>query len=371
MSNSTQHPQRVDLDVLLTPRDAGGHEKALFGWLADAMRQDALRPRLLLPPPLEDLARAHGLAATVDRAHPITRRRDALRALGVVDRARPLLLAPGVLHAQAWLTAAAVLSTRSTWIYVPMTFRAVDMGYRHARLRDRALAPWLSRVQGFITLGERQARVLRDDWRVRGTVLTLPNRVSLRGAAPSPPALAADGRLRVGYVGRYDLHQKGLDWLVQALLDDAQLAQGCRWLFQGRGPGEALLQTLASALGPQRVEVRPYAPIEQALARADLLLLPSRYEGLPLVALEATTRGWPVVASDRAGLDELLPPRSVYRFGDRPGLKAALASLHTPSARRAAVAHARIRLLEQLPGLHYQRARAAVAAALRRAGGAA
>lgn len=359
----------VDVDVLLTPREAGGHEKALLGWLADARRHESLQPRLLLPPSLGGLARGHGLADAVDDAHPVATVRDALRALRSAPGERPLLLAPGVLHAQAWLTAAAVLARRPVWIYVPMTFRAQTMGFRHARLRDRALGPWLARVRGFITIGEAQARLLRDDWGVQARVLTLPNRVQLRGAAPAPPAMAHDGRLRVGYVGRFDLHQKGLDWLAGTLRDDADLTQACRWLFQGRGPGEALLQTLASALGPHRVEVWPFAPIEQALARTDLLMLPSRYEGLPLVALEATARGWPVVASDRAGLAELLPTTSVFPFGDRAGLRAALGSLRTPSARRAAVVHARMRLLERLPGQGYLRSRRVVADELRRCRG--
>lgn len=359
----------VDLDVVLTTPEAGGHEKALFGWLGDAVRHDGLRPRLLLPASLQALAQAHGLAEVVDARRPITGPGDALAALGEAPRKRPLLLAPGVLHTQAWLTAAAVLRGRPLWLYVPMTFRAATMGYRHARLRDRALSPWLSRVQGFVAIDQAQARVLREEWGVRAPVLVVPNRVSLRGAAPQTPASASDGRLRVGYVGRFALHQKGLDWLAQTLLEEPALAQACRWLFQGRGPGEPLLQTLASSLGPHRVEVVPFAPIEQALARSDLLLLPSRYEGLPLVALEATARGWPVVASDRAGLGELLPASSVFSFGDRSGLWTALASLRTTSARRAAVAHARARLLEQLPGAGYHQARSQVAAALKLAGG--
>ena len=355
--------------MLLTPRDPGGHEKALLGWLADARQHDGLQPRLLFPASLRNLAQAHGLLDVVDPGVPITCRRGALAALRQAPRHRPLLLAPGVLHAQAWLTAAAVLSGRPTWVYVPMTFRASTMGYRHARLRDAALRPWLGRVRGFITIGQSQASILREEWGLRAPVLTLPNRVSLRGPAPPAPPPSADGRLRVGFVGRFDPHQKGLDWLVDTLRDEPALAQSCRWHFQGQGPGEALLQTLASALGPQRVELRPFAPIEQALARTDVLLLPSRYEGLPLVGLEATARGWPVVASDRAGLGELLPASSVYPFGDRAGLARALSTLRTPSARRAAVVHARARLLERLPGEGYERSRKAVSEALQRAGG--
>lgn len=355
----------VHADVLLTPREAGGHEKALFGWLADAVAEDAFEPRLLLPPALQSLARARHLGDQVCGRREVRHRRDALAALREAPRDRPLLLAPGVLHAQAWLTAAAVVTGRPVWLYVPMTYRATEMGYRHAAMRDRWLAPWLARVRGVVTIDEVQARRLRDDWGFRGTVLVLPNRVLVQGAAPAVPAPDADGLLRVGYVGRFDVHQKGLDWLVDTLRREPSLAQSCRWRFQGYGSGEPLLQALASALGPQHVEVTRFAPIEQALARSDLLLLPSRYEGLPLVALEATARGWPVVASDRAGLGDLLPPASVFPFGDVPRLRSAIRSLATPSARRAAVVHARARLLERLPGHGYQKGRRAVAAALR------
>jgi glycosyltransferase involved in cell wall biosynthesis len=358
----------VDVDVLLTPRDVGGHEAALFTWLADAWRHDGLLPRLLLPRALHQLAQQRGLEGRVSKTRPIEGRCDALAALHEAPRGRPVLLAPGVLHAQAWLMAAAVLARRPVWLYVPMCFSAETMGYRFARLRDRALAPWLDRVKGIVTIDEQQAQRLRDEWGVSVPVFALPNRVCLRGAAPPPPPLAADGRLRVGYVGRFELHQKGLDWLADTLRRERALGEEFHWRFQGRGPGEWALQTLASALGPQRVEVAPLAPIEQALERVDLLLLPSRYEGLPLVALEATARGWPVVASDRAGLGGLLPGNAVFAFGDATALRVALQSLATPSARRAAVVHARSRLLKYLPGEAYQRSRRAVVGALRQAG---
>lgn len=350
--------------MLVTPRAPGGHEKALLGWLADAVSHEGLRPRLVLPPgPLADDARAAGLQACIDTAAPVLEPAAALRELARAGDGRPLLLAPGVLHHQAWLTAAAVALRRLVWLYVPMTHSAEQMGYRGARWRDAALAGWLRRVHGFITIDEAQERTLRRRWNVAGRVLVLPNRLRLRGASPTVPPPSA--QLRVGYVGRFDAHQKGLDWLVHTLRSDAALATRCRWRFQGRGPAEAMLHTLAAALGPQRVQLHAFAPLEAALAEVDVLLLPSRYEGLPLVALEATARGWPVVASDRAGLQHLLPSSSVFGFGDAEGLRAALASLELPAQRRAAVAFARARLLEHLPERRYHAARAAVVEALR------
>jgi glycosyltransferase involved in cell wall biosynthesis len=356
-----------EVDILLTPREPGGHEKALLLWVADAVRHESLRPRLLLPSgPLRQAAHEAGLGAWVDEGVAIDSVAAAWAALRRLGPA-PLLLAPGVLHAQAWLLAAALALRRRVWLYVPMAYTAATMGYRHAALRDRGLRPLLRRVQGFITVTPEQREQLQQPWGLRQPVFVLPNRVALPTAAPPPePAPAAlGGRLRVSFVGRFELHQKGLDWLSAAVPTDPLLRDGCFWRFQGRGPGEPVLQALAARLGPQRVVVEPHAPVDQALACSDVIVLPSRYEGLPLVALEATARGCPVVASDRAGLAALLPARSVFRFGDRAGLCDALAGLRAPAQRQAAVQHAQRQLGLTLPRQQHEHARAAVVQALR------
>jgi glycosyltransferase involved in cell wall biosynthesis len=362
-------PPLAELDVLLTPRaTGGGHEKALLGWLGDAVRDDGLRPRIIGPTgALAEAVHEAGLADWLDTGAAAATPGQAVRAVAAGPRTRPLLLAPGVLHHQAWLTAAAVALRRNTWLYVPMTYSARRMGFRAAMPRDALLAAWLRRVRGFITISEAQSAELRRTWQVPGTVLSLPNRVRLGGLAPPPPAPAPDGLLRVGYVGRFDLHQKGLDWLAATLRADGQRAAQLRWHLQGRGAGAPTLHALAAALGPQRVQVHGFAPLEHALARVDVLLLPSRFEGLPLVALEATAHGWPVVASRQAGLQELLPAHSMFEFGDAAGMWSALATMATPWRRQAAVAHARTRLRQQLPDRRYDLARAGVVRALRAA----
>ena len=52
--------------------------------------------------------------------------------------------------------------------------------------------------------------------------------------------------------------------------------------------------------------VGPVADVRPLLAEADLFLLPSRYEGMPLAALEAFEAGLPVVLSDTPGMSEIL-----------------------------------------------------------------
>jgi glycosyltransferase involved in cell wall biosynthesis len=355
---------------MLTPRSLGGHETALFGWLADAVRHEGLRPGILAPTP--DLKQACDRAGLARFRLPWVDGRDSpglappLRMLAALRRwpaDRPLLLAPGVLHSSAWLLAAALTLRRRVWVYVPMTHSAQRMNYRWAAWRDAAIAPWLRRVEGWITIDEAHARRLKGLWRVTAPVHVLPN------VAP-PDAVAGqhhetdDGVLRVVFLGRFDIHQKGLDWLVGVLRARPPWAMQCHWSFQGRGPGEPLLQELASALGPHRVRILPFGPIEDTLAASDVLLLPSRYEGVPLVALEAASRGVAIVASHETDLEPLLPKASLFSFGDASGLQAALESLRDADVRSAAAACTRGRILTLLPPRRYHRARRNIVGAL-------
>jgi glycosyltransferase involved in cell wall biosynthesis len=367
--------QGAEVCVLLTPRAVGGHETALFGWLADATREQSLRPAIVAPTPaLLRACASHGLARWL---HP-TRgplglssdsalaRLQVLRALRQWPTGRPLLLAPGVLHADAWLLAAAVLLRHEVWVYVPMTYTAQHMGYRAGAWRDHLLAPWVKRVAGWITINQQQAARLSSHWQVQAPVLALPNRARLARLGVQPPSPSADGRLRVAFVGRYDLKQKGLDWLIEMIRQHPAWRRLMRWHFQGRGPGDMALLELASELGPHHVMVNRHAPLNDALAVNDVLLLCSRFEGLPLVALEAVSRGWPVVASHACGLQDILPARSQFDFGDVQGMSKALASVRTPQARAQAAAYANARLLTTHTEAAYRTALRSVTARLKR-----
>ena len=52
----------------------------------------------------------------------------------------------------------------------------------------------------------------------------------------------------------------------------------------------------------------PLANARDQLHTFDLIVMPSRYEGLPLLAMEALAAGTPVLATKVAGLQEALPP---------------------------------------------------------------
>ena len=58
------------------------------------------------------------------------------------------------------------------------------------------------------------------------------------------------------------------------------------------------------------------------LKKADIFLIPSRWEGFGLAAVEAMNAGLPVIASDVAGLREIVgrtPPSGLLVNPEKPG----------------------------------------------------
>jgi glycosyltransferase involved in cell wall biosynthesis len=359
-----------ELHVLLPTAELGGHEVALLGWLADAVVQHGLRPHIV--------ASAAALRGASDRAglgaclqpgpHPASTDRLALiQQLRRWRRGPPLLLAPGVLHAQAWPLAAALMLGHRVWVYVPVAYSAKHMGFRAAAWRDIAITPLLRHVHSWITLDGQQEQWLRGFWGLQAPVFCLPN---VMRPLPEPSAAAcipkpAGGRLRVAFVGRFEPHAKGLDWLLHLLRHDRSWFDDFTWLFQGQGACQQALAELASAAGPQNVQLRGHAPITQALACSDVLLLPSRFEGVPLVALEATAFGVPVVASQETGLGRWLPTSALFNFGHAAGLRAALIHMQNDAVRSQAVSHTRSRMALSAVAHPYPEALAGVVKALR------
>lgn len=98
--------------------------------------------------------------------------------------------------------------------------------------------------------------------------------------------------------------QKGQSVLLRA----APAIARAHFVFAGDGPDRAGLAALASQLGlDDRVTFLGYRQdVQKLIAAADLVVLPSLYEGLPLVILEAMAGAKPVVASRIPGIQEIV-----------------------------------------------------------------
>ena len=137
--------------------------------------------------------------------------------------------------------------------------------------------------------------------------------------------------------------QKGHRHLIDALAMIARRRPNLVTLLAGDGPLEQSLQAQCAARGiTDRVRFLGYRrDVPELLEAADIVVLPSLYEGLPLAAIEALAAGRPMVATDVDGAPEvvvhektglLVPPANpaalaaaIERLLDDPALASRLA----------------------------------------------
>ena len=158
------------------------------------------------------------------------------------------------------------------------------------------------------------------------------------------------------FLGRF-VNQKG----CSDLLAVAQLLKagetGWHLTMMGSGPLEAELRaTIATSGLSDRVTLKPWRDdVDAVLREADVLVAPSRHEGMPNVVLEAMSVGLPVVATDvgavarvlgQEGASFVVVPNDVERFRD-----AVLSLTQDPVKREAygAALHARARSAFDMP----------------------
>ena len=155
--------------------------------------------------------------------------------------------------------------------------------------------------------------------------------------ADGPPTSVAahrrPGAPLVGVVGRLS-SEKGVDVFLDALAALARRGVAVDAVLAGDGPERAALERQRDALGlADRVHfLGPVRDVASLYPQLDLVVLPSRSEGLPNVLLEALRADVPVVATRVGAVPEVLD--------DAP-----LAGLTVPPTDAAALAGAIVRAL--------------------------
>lgn len=119
------------------------------------------------------------------------------------------------------------------------------------------------------------------------------------GVPPGKPVLVSVGRLD---------RQKGFDLLLEAIARGGAWPGDPHWIVVGDGPERTRLELQRTALGLEAcVHFAGWQPdVAGILQRANGFVLPSRWEGMPNVILEAMAAGLPVVATDVEGVRELV-----------------------------------------------------------------
>lgn len=179
------------------------------------------------------------------------------------------------------------------WLKGPLQ---VIFGCLSAWLADQVLAP-----------SRRTAGEIERDYKISG-VEVLPNvtggrQIDLQEPTgyPEPGYLLFVGRLRI---------RKGVEVLLHAMDRTGTDLPTLRLVVAGDGEHRQRLERAISRLGlGERVELLgrcDFNQVQTLMSRARALVVPSTYEGMPLVILEAMAIGLPVVASSVSGIPEVV-----------------------------------------------------------------
>ena len=178
----------------------------------------------------------------------------------------------------------------------------------------------MRRAAGFIIGSEAEAARVRSRYGVdKRRITSLPNPIDTsywnalaKSSARAELGIEADARV-VAWHGRMELPTKGLDLLLAAW---GRVTVGARpgsrqlWLL-GDGEAAPQVRSLLQRLDPCTVHwkrrfVSRADEVRTFLSAADVYVLPSRREGMPLAALEAMSCGLPVVATTNANASGFL-----------------------------------------------------------------
>ncbi|WP_277182956.1 glycosyltransferase [Caballeronia sp. BR00000012568055] len=161
----------------------------------------------------------------------------------------------------------------------------------------------------------------------RARTMTLENYVDDRfsrsdlskKAARAALGLPDDGTRIVTHIGRIMLQQKRQDFVLEAIQRNPAAFENTLVLIVGDGPDAPRLRACIESspvLAPRVKMIGPKADVLPYIVASDALVLPSRYEGVPLVMIESVLAERPIVVSRVSGLDAYLPDALLFPADD-------------------------------------------------------
>ena len=229
------------------------------------------------------------------------------------QRERPI----DVIHAHAALPCGQAAALLSRYLNIPfvVTLHGLDVfntcfrGGVPAAWRRRASIEVYAAARMVVCISERVQRLLRDGMQehVRSTVVYNGTDTNFFSPAPAGAALRLEKEILI--VGNL-LVSKGHELVLRAIRQVETSFPQLRCRVIGEGPDRARLEALARELGiAQRVRFegrKNRAEVADAMRACSVFVLPSRYEGLGCVYLEAMACGKPVVACRGQGIEEIV-----------------------------------------------------------------
>jgi len=178
----------------------------------------------------------------------------------------------------------------------------------------------------------------------KGLVRVVHNGVAEAEFSPVPPGPDAADFVFVGELR--DL--KGPDVLIDAVASLHRDGRAVRLVLVGDGPDRAALEAQVAHLGlGEHIRFAGFQPARHGFSLGRVLVMPSRADSLPYVAIEAAAAAMPLIATRIGGIPEIFGPEAdrLIPAGDVAALAEALTrALAAPDVLAASTARLQTRI---------------------------
>lgn len=130
-------------------------------------------------------------------------------------------------------------------------------------------------------------------------------------------AISLDGKIRFMFLARIDIIQKGLDLLFPAIeiFNRSGQKEKAEFHFYGKARNPQYAKDIEQYVNNASDNVFFHGPVigkdkEAAFQNADIFILPSRYEGMPMAVLEALSYGLPCILSLPTNMTDIIESRN-------------------------------------------------------------
>jgi glycosyltransferase involved in cell wall biosynthesis len=221
-------------------------------------------------------------------------------------------------------------------------------GTRENRLVPAYLEPFVSRADALLALADSHVHALaRVEGLPAAKFTVIPNGVDLERYRPGEDdGVRAGLGLGTGHVVFTTVASlkpvKGVDVLLAGIGPALGTNERLRILLVGDGPDRAALEAAARAFGERVVFAGLRDDVERIYRASDAVVLPSRSEAYPNVALEAMASGLPVITTDVGSVRDIVTDDTAVVVPplDPAALADAITALAADSERRARMGRA-------------------------------